>query len=58
LAFYRQYKDRVDNPKADRTIRNYLNKLEQYSLITAEGSTRDRVYRSVESNIVSSPAPE
>lgn len=55
---YQEYRDRVDDPKADRTIRNYLNKLEQYNLITAEGSTRDRVYRCVGTNGVSNPTPE
>jgi len=55
---YQEYRNRVDDPKADRTIRNYLNKLEQYNLITAEGSTRDRIYRCVGSNAVSSPSPE
>jgi orc1/cdc6 family replication initiation protein len=55
---YREYRDRVDDPKADRTIRNYLNKLEQYNLITAEGSRGDRVYRCVGSSAVSGPAPE
>jgi len=44
---YQEYRNHVEDPKADRTIRNYLNKLEQYNLITAEGSTRDRVYRCV-----------
>jgi orc1/cdc6 family replication initiation protein len=55
---YQEYRSRVDDPKVDRTIRNYLNKLEQYNLITAEGSTRDRIYRCVGSNAVSSPSPE
>ena len=36
---YQEYRNRVDDPKADRTIRNYLNKLEQYNPITAEGFT-------------------
>ena len=55
---YQEYRDHVDDPKADRTIRNYLNKLEQYNLITAEGSTQDRIYRCVGSNAVSSPSPK
>lgn len=55
---YQEYRDRVDDPKADRTIRNYLNKLEQYNLITAEGTTRDRIYRCVGTNGVSNPTPE
>jgi Cdc6-like AAA superfamily ATPase len=55
---YQEYRDRVDDPRADRTIRSYLNKLEQYDLITAEGSTRDRLYRCVGTNGVSNPTPE
>ena len=55
---YREYREQVDDPKADRTIRNYLNKLEQYNLITAEGTTRDRIYRCVETTGVSNPPPE
>jgi len=48
-ALYAEYKQRVEDPKADRTVRTYLSKLESYNLVAAEGSTRDRVYRSVES---------
>jgi Cdc6-like AAA superfamily ATPase len=46
-ALYAEYKQRVEDPKADRTIRNYLSKLESYNLVAAERSTRDRVYRCV-----------
>jgi len=55
---FEEYRNRVDDPKADRTIRNYLTKLEQYNLITAEGTTRDRIYRCVETTDVSNPTPE
>jgi len=55
---YQEYRERVNDPKADRTIRNYLNKLEQYNLITAEGSTQDRIYRCLESSAISSPFSE
>ena len=40
-----QYRKRVDDPKSNRTIRNYLNKLERYDLIEDEGTTRDRKYQ-------------
>lgn len=46
---YQEYKTRVEDPKADRTIRNYLTKMERYNLVASEGSTRDRTYRCVTS---------
>ncbi|WP_275738016.1 Cdc6/Cdc18 family protein [Halorhabdus sp. SVX81] len=42
---YSEYRSRVDNPKSDRTVRSYLTKMERYNLVTAEGSTQDRLYR-------------
>jgi len=45
---YHEYRTRIENPKSDRTIRNYLKKMVRYNLVTTEGSTRDRVYRSLE----------
>ena len=48
---YHEYRNRVENPKSDRTIRNYLQKMQQYNLVAAEGTTQDRVYRCVESNV-------
>lgn len=45
-ARYELYPNRVDDPKSDRTIRNYLTTLERYNLITAVGSTRNQVYPS------------
>lgn len=44
---YEEYQSRVEDPKSDRTVRDYLNKLERYDLVVAEGSTRDRVYRCI-----------
>jgi Cdc6-like AAA superfamily ATPase len=41
---YREYRERVDSPKADRTVRNYLQKLARYDLIRIEGTSRDRQY--------------
>ena len=47
---YQEYRRRVEDPKADRTVRNYLDKLERYNLVTAEGTTRDHVYRCIGQN--------
>jgi Cdc6-like AAA superfamily ATPase len=44
-GLYDSYRDRVDDPKTKRTIRNYCSKLEQYNLIRAEGQKRGRRYR-------------
>lgn len=41
---YEQYCNRVAEPKTRRTMRNYLQKLEQYNLIVARGATKGRVY--------------
>lgn len=43
----REYQDRVERPRSDRTIRNYLSELERRNLVLAEGRTRDRRYRCV-----------
>ncbi|MFB6069533.1 MAG: Cdc6/Cdc18 family protein [Halanaeroarchaeum sp.] len=45
---YAEYRDAVDEPRSDRTLRKYLNKMEQYSLIVAEGSSQSRRYRTAE----------
>ncbi|WP_137283900.1 Cdc6/Cdc18 family protein [Halorussus salinisoli] len=44
---YEEYKERTDDPKTDRTVRNYLSKMDQYDVIEAAGTSRDRTYRSV-----------
>lgn len=44
---YEEYRDRVDDPKTDRMVRNYLSKMAQYDIIQAEGTSRDRTYRPV-----------
>lgn len=46
-ALYSRYRDQAGNPRSDRTLRKYLNKMEQYNLIESEGSTRARIYRSI-----------
>ncbi|WP_434530095.1 Cdc6/Cdc18 family protein (plasmid) [Haloarcula sp. NS06] len=42
---YNAYCCRADDPKTKRMVRNYLSKLEHYNLITAEGNTKARIYR-------------
>lgn len=44
---YEQYQDRVADPKTKRTMRNYLQKMEQYNLIVTRGNTKARSYRPV-----------
>lgn len=44
-TLYEQYSNLVEDPKTERTVRNYLAKLEHYNLIIAEGNTKARVYR-------------
>jgi orc1/cdc6 family replication initiation protein len=45
---YRGYRERVDDPRSDRTVRNHLQKLARYNLIRIEGTSRDRVYAPIE----------
>lgn len=47
-ALYDAYRERVEDPETNRTVRNYLRKMTQYDLIVAEGTSRDRLYRSTE----------
>lgn len=47
--FYQEYRTRVKNPKSDRTVRNYLQKMKRYNLVRADGSTQDRIYHCIES---------
>ena len=44
---YEKYEQRVEDPKTNRTVRNYLSKMDQYDVIEAAGTSRDRTYRSV-----------
>lgn len=46
-TLYTEYRGRVDDPKSERMLRNYLRKLRQYNLIEAEGQTRGRIYRAI-----------
>jgi orc1/cdc6 family replication initiation protein len=44
---YEEYRERVENPKTDRMVRNYLQKMERYNLIAADGENRGRTYQSL-----------
>lgn len=44
---YAEYRDRAENPKTDRMVRNYLQKMERYNLVRAEGHNRGRTYHLV-----------
>lgn len=41
---YEEYREQADDPKTERTVRNYLRKLEHYNLIEANGEGRGRTY--------------
>src|SRR6056297_3879830 len=41
---HERYSEEVDDPRTKRTIRTYLSKMEQYNLLEAEGTSRDREY--------------
>ncbi|MFB6081259.1 MAG: Cdc6/Cdc18 family protein [Halanaeroarchaeum sp.] len=47
-TLYAEYREAVDEPRSKRTLRKYLRKLEQYSLVTAEGAAQSRRYRTAE----------
>jgi len=42
---YDHYRERVDDPRSDRTVRNHLSKLAHYNLIVKSGDGRGRTYR-------------
>jgi len=44
-----RYTEEVDDPRTKRTVRTYLSKMEQYNLVEAEGTSRDREYSLVDS---------
>ncbi|SDJ62394.1 Cdc6/Cdc18 family protein [Natronorubrum texcoconense] len=41
---YEQYRERAEEPKSDRMVRNYLQKMQRYNLIKATGENRGRTY--------------
>jgi len=45
---HERYSEEVDDPRTKRTIRTYLSKMEQYNLLEAEGTSRDREYRAID----------
>lgn len=48
---YKEYRARIDDPKTNRMVRNYLEKMKHYNLIRAEGENRGRTYRIAGDNI-------
>jgi len=48
---YDRYVDVVEDPRTKRTVRTYLSKMEQYNLLAAEGTSRDREYAAVDSDV-------
>ena len=44
-----RYTEEVETPRTNRTVRTYLSKMEQYNLLEAEGTSRDREYSLVDS---------
>ncbi|SEW03136.1 Cdc6/Cdc18 family protein [Natrinema salifodinae] len=47
---YEEYERRVEEPKTNRTLRNYLTKMVHYDLIEAVGERRGRTYRLVDAD--------
>jgi len=50
---HERYSEDVEDPRTKRTIRAYLSKMEQYNLLEAEGTSRDREYSLVDSTAAS-----
>ncbi len=46
---HERYTEKVDDPRTKRTVRTYLSKMEQYNLLKAKGTSRDREYSLVDS---------
>ncbi len=43
-ALYKEYTEQIDDPVSKRMMRNYLDKMKHYNLITGMGATRSRTY--------------
>ena len=43
-TIHAQYTEAVEDPRTKRTVRTYLSKMEQYNLLDAVGTSRDREY--------------
>ena len=52
-SIHDRYTEEVETPRTKRTIRTYLSKMEQYNLLEAKGTSRDREYSLVDSAAVS-----
>ncbi len=47
-TIYERYRERMTDPRSQRTVRKYVRKLEQYDLLAATGAAQNREYRLVE----------
>jgi len=45
---YDRYREEIDDPKSDRMLRKYLQKMDHYNLVNSEGEGRWRKYKAVE----------
>lgn len=45
---YEKYREAMDDPKSDRMLRKYLQKMDHYNLVDSEGEGRWRKYKAVE----------
>lgn len=50
---HERYTEDVDDPRTKRTVRTYLSKMAQYNLLDAKGTSRDRKYSLVGSEVAS-----
>jgi Cdc6-like AAA superfamily ATPase len=50
---YDAYRERVDDPKSERSVRSYLSKMQQYDLLDGSGTSRSRVYEVVDDDLPS-----
>lgn len=46
-GLYEAYRERVESPKSNRTVRTYLSKMDRYGLIDIGGTSRDRSFRGI-----------
>ena len=52
-TIHAQYTETVEDPRTKRTVRTYLSKMEQYNLLEAVGTSRDREYSLADSTAAS-----
>jgi len=44
---YKKYQEKIENPKSRRTLRRYLNKMENYNLIKSDGKGKGTTYQKI-----------